>query len=61
MSESKICPLLSISDDPSSLSQCEGARCAWYIPPLSRHGEGRCAVQMMSMALVEIADGVRHL
>lgn len=60
MNESKICPLLSISD-PESLHLCEGPRCAWYVPPLGPRGEGRCAVQLMARCMPDLVDGVRRL
>ena len=50
------CPLLSLND-PDSLSDCEGCRCAWWVPPASRYGQGRCAITY----LAAIAEGVLRL
>ena len=61
MENNKICPLLSINDDPESLSLCEGSRCAWYVPPLSAKGDGRCAVQLMGAAMPDLVQGVRSI
>ena len=62
MNESKICPLLAMSTPPiKPPAECLGDRCAWYVPPLSSRGEGRCAVQMMSRCMPELVDGVKHL
>lgn len=53
MSESKICPLLSISDDPGSLSQCEGARCAWW------RGD-KCAIVELSSCIDDVGSDVQE-
>ena len=43
----KICPLLSVKDDPLSLALCESVRCAWWA------GE-RCAIVDIALNTADI-------
>jgi len=46
----KICPLLLASPAGDVPVECQGHRCAWWVPPLSAKSDGRCAVQLMGAA-----------
>lgn len=46
--ENKICPLFWASSEiPDYACECKAARCAWYVPPIYRGSEARCAVQAL--------------
>lgn len=57
--ENKICPLLWASP-ADMISDCKGCECAWYVPPLHRGEDGRCAVQALG-ALPYIGKKVAEL
>lgn len=63
MTDRKICPLLSIAAEMKGSTtppECQGTRCAWYVPPIYRGSEARCAVQALG-ALPYLASEVAKL
>ena len=56
----KICPLLAMATPPVyPPAECIMDRCAWYVPGLRSEVEGRCAIQMLGVAMPELIQGVR--
>ena len=52
MTENKICPLLSISEE--TFVVCQGDRCAWYVPGRFPEEVSRCVVQSLAQKVGQL-------